>query len=368
MSVSGTRGWIALGIQSQKGTLSGNMKRIRALNEAFGLQEMTDAIPPEVSGKLFTEAVYKQGVFGAGAITMIPRLGDSIAYPLYAITGLYASASASATGNGYKHDFKVNESDQTSVPWLTIQKYIPDSVDATTGKVEQYKDARLVSTTITLPQSGTLAMETAFIAREPSTPASGQGETALGPLALTSSYDTGDSIALSCVSTITSALANFSAASASLMSAQIIMANQFTTPQQEMVIGSYYPDDFIPLGRSAAVRLVYKWQNDTMYNRLVYNGVDATNGAGVAWSPIIQSGSVTITAKSAGDMGGGISAPYSLVFTAPEVRWTAGPIQLASQRMLMMEITGVVLNDPAGTNTYKWTLENKKAPATYTFS
>ena len=66
-------------------------------------------------------------------------------------------------------------------------------------------------------------------------------------------------------------------------------------PQQEMVIGSYDPDDMVVVDRSVAFQFVYKWVDPDLYQTLV-TGSDT----GTAWTPTVYESSVWAKLQSPG--------------------------------------------------------------------
>lgn len=352
MGISGTRGYVSLGYQAGKGTAANqaNKKRIIALEEGFGVQEMADSLPIELSGKLFPNHTYKNGVYGAGGMRVIPRLGDSIAYLIHGTAGLY---SVAATGTAaYKHTFTVDDANQADLPWMTVERYIPGP-SGSDGSQERYEDARLVSTSFTLPAAGPAVCESAFIGCKPGIPVDDETD---APLA--SANDVGDSIALSCSGSFTASITELAAAKFTAI--QLMNIVQYTSPQDAQVFGSYYLENLVPLGRTTAVRLIANLDDKALYQRMVYGNIGV-----VQWTPVVQSGSISVKASSAGNMPGE-TIPYSLTFSAPNVKFLGGRMSLTPAKLLQLEITGQINNSTTATPTLKYELVNKVA--SYTFA
>lgn len=352
MGISGTRGYVSIGYQAGKGIAAtqANKKRIKALEEGLGVREMADNLPIELSGQLFPDHTYKTGVYGAGGLRVIPRLGDSIAYLIHGTTGLYSSAATGVAA--HKHTFKVDDANQANLPWLTVERYVPGK-NGSDGFQERFEDGRLASTNFTFPAAGPAMCEAALITR--STSISSDDEVNAPAI---SANDIGDSIALSCSGTFTSSITELQ--SAKFTAIQLMNVVQYTPPQEAQVFGSYSLEDLVPLGRTMAVRLIANLDDKTLYQKMVYG-----NTGVVSWTPVVESGSISVKAASAGNMPGE-TIPYSLTFSAPNVKFLGGTMSLTPSKLIKLEITGQINNSKTVTPTLQYELVNQIA--SYTFS
>lgn len=154
--------------------------------------------------------------------------------------------------------------------------------------------------------------------------------------------DSAQSLAVSCTSNIhfpglgVSTLSG--ASNVSFMGAQVVLANGTISPQDSMVIGSYHPQDFTILTRSASIRLAYKWQDEALYKKIVYG-----NAFG-AWSPTVVYSDVVLSIKAAGNAPSG-GKPYELVLFFPSVALAMSAPTLLPGRFITTELSGVVTND-----------------------
>ena len=123
-----------------------------------------------------------------------------------------------------------------------------------------------------------------------------------------------------------------------------------------MIIGSYHPDDLVPLSRAVQIRLIYKWQDPKLYKQLYYNGSNGTSGANISWSPVVGNSPVTISSTSVTNIPGA-SVPYSFTFYAADCDWTMTPPQLAGNNLLFCEVTGIVKGGNNGTSTPTWYID-----------
>jgi len=352
MSISATRGYVSIGYQAAKGTaaLDANKKRIKAVEEAFGVVEMADSLPIELSGQLFPDHTYKTGVYGAGSMRLIPRLGDSIAYLIHGTTGAY---SVAATGTAaYKHTFKVDDTNQANLPYVTIERYVPDKTGAN-GFQERFSDARLASTNFTFAAAGPAICEIAAISTTSAIPV--DDETGAPTV---SANDAGETIGLSCAGSLTSSIPELQAAKFTAI--QLMNVVQYTPPQEAQVFGSYSLDDLVPLGRTMAVRLIANLDDKALYQRMIYGGTGA-----VSWTPVVQSGTLAVQIASAGNMSGE-TIPYSLKFSAPNVKFLGGRMSLTAAKLIRLEVTAQINNSTSATPTLQYELVNKVA--SYTFA
>lgn len=154
--------------------------------------------------------------------------------------------------------------------------------------------------------------------------------------------DSAQSLAVSCSSNVhfpglgVSTLAG--ASNVSFMGAQVVLANGTISPQDSMVIGSYHPQDFTILSRSASIRLAYKWQDEALYKKIVYG-----NAFG-SWSPTVVYSDVVLSIKAAGNAPTG-GKPYELVLFFPSVALAMSAPTLLPGRFITTELSGVVTND-----------------------
>lgn len=154
--------------------------------------------------------------------------------------------------------------------------------------------------------------------------------------------DSAQSLAVSCTSNVhfpglgVSTLSG--ASNVSFMGAQVVLANGTISPQDSMVIGSYHPQDFTILSRSASIRLAYKWKDEALYKKIVYG-----NAFG-SWSPTVVYSDVVLSIKAAGNAPSG-GKPYELVLFFPSVALAMSAPTLLPGRFITTELSGVVTND-----------------------
>ena len=375
MSVSSQRGHIAWAIQKGKvgslsatgfdpvtgssGHLTTNWQKHRAESVTLGINELYDVLPLEVGGSLFVNSSYKNGAFVAGGARMFSRLESTFGYLLYALAGeAVAQTGAGATGSGWKTTrFQVKPTDETVMPWLALRKFTPASSGAS-GLSEYFVDCRVNMMTISVPAMGPAMIEFSVIGRMPE--AANVAATGDGSATGDSGFENGTSLSHGCKGVITledfqgSGLPFATNADGKFTSAQIMIANNISQPDQQMIIGSYHPDDLTPLSRAVQIKLVYKWQDPKLYKKLYYGGsADTTN---INWSPVVGNSPVTISSSSVTNIPSA-SVPYSFSFRAEDCDWTMTPPQLAGNNLLFCELTGIVKGGNNGTSTPTWYID-----------
>lgn len=368
MSVSSQRGHIAWAVQSGKfgaatgvatGALSSSWQRHRAESVTLGVNDLYDVLPLEVGGSLFVNSSYKNGAFVAGGARLFSRLQATIGYLIHGAAGL---ATQPASGSGWiKTRFAVDPTDETKMPWMALRKYTPASTGAT-GMTEYFMDCRLNMLTISVPAMGPVMMEFSVVGRKPELD---DGETSTGATSGVSgsvaddiAFENGTGLAHGCKGVIT--LAEFTGAgkpfvdstAGKFTSAQIMIANNISQPDQQMIIGSYHPDDLVPLSRAVQIRLIYKWEDPKLYKKLYYAG---GTGANVQWSPVVGNSSISIKSTSVTNISDAAGVPYSFEFVAGDVDWTMTPPQLAGNNLLFCEFTGIVKG--GNTNNATWYID-----------
>ena len=349
MTVPASEGKFGFGVQSAKGTLATSFYLHNVVRADMGPQQTVEQFPVEVGGILLPMGAYKGMAFAAGTAVMHPRLGGCFGYLLKAASGSY-----SVTGTGpYTHTFGPPTS-YTSMPWLSVRRAIPGNT-ATMNIGEVMKDCRLARMQLTVAPASVLAATIAFVGREFYLDNGCESWTwgSLGQDA-NESYT---SVPLAHQGTLT---VGGTAQKATGVVLDIV--NAYTTPQEEMIVGSPHPDDFIIQSQTITITWVNKWQDADLYKRLLTNSAD-TAGT-LSWSPTVHTGAVELEVTSPSNIPGK-TVPYSLTFTASQVAWRAdGPPELIGGGWLQQRYVGVVQADPSQTQS-AWSIELVNMIATY---
>jgi hypothetical protein len=268
------------------------------------------------------------------------------------ITSVQVTA-ASTAGNIYvtyfkksSHDFQFNAT-PTTLPWMSVRKYIP----GTTPLWEQGYDNKVTSCRFTFPQNGVVSARVDFLGRTPdwTTPGSptwaGDLE-AFGSVPATCDLNGFIKLPNSYNGTTAFPITNL----------VITMVNNLTSPSQEMIIGSPYPDDFAVLSRAMSIQATLKWADPQLYLDILTGNV-----TGTSWAPGIFTSNLDVLINAPAVIPGNASATYSLEVLAGEVMWGVnGSPVLAGGDVVMLPLIGTVLNPSSG-NYCDFILTNEQA-------
>ena len=343
MTVTAQRGEFYFAPKAAKEGTPSTWYRHRALSIGFGVVDDNRQAPLEVGGTSFPTGAYKAGAYVAGGVQLAPRLEDVFGWLLYAALGSSATDSDDPESGINKHKFAPHSTDDTQLPWLDIAKYIP----GTNGVITKGSDAKVAGLEITIPQTGTMVASPTFVGRVPSWIDDESAITSFRSAA--AAMESYDSVPLACKGLIKVGFDDVAKTVADLLAdsggtydvpslgSTISIMNNLTTPQEEMIQGSYNPDDFAVRSRIITVRFTYKWADPALYLRILTGEADGT-----AWSPIPTYAPVLIEAESPDDISG-MSNPYTFRFMAERVHWAMdGPPQLAAGQMIAQTYVGTV--------------------------
>ena len=343
--------------------------RTRAPQIAMGTQQMQEVFPLETGGPIVPTGAFKSGQFAAGDVSIIPRLKEFIGIILYAVTGSMSSQTdavwdtstdafvASVTGAN-AHRFTFDPESSFNIPWLSMRTSVPGgSPDKTYGEI--CFDAKVAAWRLDIPAAGLLGSTVSFVGRKSEYPT--PAETNAWTYANTTEDSTSAPI---------SGKGSFLVGGSTypITGASIEITNNLTTPQQEFVIGSYHPDDFVPLSRAVTIRIVYKWDNPDLYKRILTGSVDGTEWDSL---PFIQDTAGATKAfeaefsSPANIAGSSPETPFSLKVIADRVVWQIdrGGIQLQAGNIIQVPYIGTVLEPASGDEYIQFILQND---STYT--
>jgi len=130
-------------------------------------------------------------------------------------------------------------------------------------------------------------------------------------------------------------------------SARVDFVNRFTTPDEEIVVGEYYPDDFALLERLINISFTYKHSDPALYKALFYGFDPNALRGGKQWDPITFTGKFLWRAESPVYIPG-TNTRYALELRSDTVRYAVAPVALQAGRLIMLQFTGRVLrpSDP----------------------
>jgi hypothetical protein len=327
MSVMG--GDFAYGPQTGMGSIATTYYRHRATMAGVGAVQDMRNLPLEIGGALNPTGAYKGGVFGGGGVELTARLENVLGWLLYAAAGSASVQTATPESGMYRHVFvPVPQSSQAK--WITLRQKTP-GVNTDIGEV--ITDSRVTAMRIMATPRMPLTMQLGFIGREPTMDAS------VGSWAYANAYEDDHSVALA----NQGASITLDGVPNKAVAVGIDLINQYTTPDEEAIIGSAYPDDFVLLSQTLVFTWTYKWSDPDLY-RSIMTG----SPTGTTWDNTIYYSQMNIALTSASNAPSK-SSPYRLSVSAPRVAWQAsGPPQLAAGRQLRQQYIGTAQMPVAG--------------------
>jgi len=334
MTISGTGGIFSVAPQAAK---VGNgafpnaypWRRFRAPNINVAPQQIQDLLPPETGGPIVPNYGFKIGTFFGGDITIIPRTQRDISFLFYALMGNVTSVAVSGHSGAFRHDFTLSADGGLTLPWMACRRFVPGPSGQTLG--ETAWDCRVTQMRMTFGNSGITAINFGILGR--------RWEQTLNPnWTYSSEAESGESTPI-----VGNGHLRLAGTSYPIVGGEIMMSNMMTTPADEYIVGSYYPDDFIPLYRMLQVRVFYKYDNPVFYREILNNG-------GSTFSPIPRE---TITTGN--DFGfdltllaphqiGSSGHNFGMRITANKMIWAMGdPLMLNANQIVIQEFVGTAL-------------------------
>lgn len=295
----------------------------------------------EVGGVITPTGAYKGGAFVAGGATILPRLEDKFGELLLAMMGSATVAANTPVTGAYTHNFQFNPNALEDIPWIMVRKHIPGRGTVRPQGVVGI-DNKMALLRVMIPQNDVVAARVDFVGRIPTF------ENYSDAWTYAADYENADKAVISCRGHFK--LPTLFTTEMPVTSVVVEMVNAVTTPREEMVVGSYNPDDFVVRTRSMVIRFVHKWSDPEMYQRAFTNSI-----AGTTWSPSpfitnYSAGNYAFEARveSAKEFIG--TTPYSLTIRAASVFWEpVGPVRLQGGGVLSLEYRGTVLQPDAST-------------------
>jgi hypothetical protein len=284
-----------------------------------------------------------------------PRLENVIGWLLHAVVGSVSGTATDTPESGMNRHVFAPPADPASFPWMALRSYTPGAT-AADAIGNEVRDARCVGMQLGL-RAGQLVNSTfSFIGREPRL----QESTDLSSWTWDAACETYPSAPLV---SATGCAFNIGGSAQKATQAQVTIANQYTSPQEEMIIGSPHPDDFIVRRQSLSFMWLYKWQDHALYQSLV-TGTNTVASNYIAWSPVPHSTSAELIVVSPGNVSG-MANPYRLRIYAPEVVWqTDGAPELVGDGWLQLRLTGLAQDQTSGA-TFQVDLDNEVASGGY---
>lgn len=349
MTVAASQGVAGWGAQTAKGSIATTWYRHKATRVDLGAQQDIRQFPPEVGGGFHPTGAYKRMGFGAGQIIMHPRLEETIGWLIYGAVGDLSTVNDTPEASMYRHIFNPPAS-FSDMKWMSVRKEVPGASGASDNLGEVLTDCRVMGLRFSTAAGGLLQCGATFVGRTPHL-----SRTGVDTWSWTNSYEEADSVPTAAASDTVKVGGTEQKATAITCD----ITNAYTTPDEELIVGEYHPDDFILQRQVLTARWTYKWQNDSLYKHIV-SGTEAEAAGEIDWSPSVHEDEFSVVFKSPGNATS-MSNPWALRIQAPEMSWqAAGPPTLVGGGWLAIEYIGIAQERSAG-DTFQVELENKTA-------
>lgn len=351
MTIAASESIVGWGPQSAKGTLATTWYRHKALDVNLGTQQAVQYFPQEVGGGFHLTGAFKGFAFGGGTVALAPRLEDVIGWLAYAGCGQLSDIADTPESGINRHRFMPPDS-YHDMKWISLRKFIPGATGTSDDLGEIIKDVRVGSQQYKVGPASIVMAEYGFVGREPFL-----DETAdSSAWTWANSYETYESVPLGNKGGL---YLPFGSTAKKATQAVVTIVNKYTTPQEELIIGSYYPDDFILQQQTFSVQWVFKWKDETLYNQIVTNGGSGDVDGYITWSPVVYTSSFELVTESPANISG-FSSPYRLRFYAPEMTWQSqGPPRAVGGGWLALPFVGTALGQSTVSDTFFLDIDNE---------
>jgi Phage tail tube protein len=317
-------------------------RQFPALNINLAPVNLQEQLPLEISGVMTPTGAFKRGAAIVGSVDMLPRTYDVLGFLLYGLMGNVSTLSdvniaGDSVPGSYVHVFNYNA--QNTIPWMAIRRLIPGQL-AADNLGEYGVDCQVTSMRIVVPNSGNIQCSVSLVGRIPSWEKD-------PTWVWDNTLEDGESIPKSSTGSLT-----FGDKSPKMLGMELMVNNMLSMAniENELIIGSPYPDDSIPLSRSATIRGTVKYADPDLY-------LDTFTGAddGTAWS------STPTLFATAGE----VYAFDSLFLSPSEIGSTGeynalairanymtllqdGPVQLRAANMVTQNVAGIIQTPASG--------------------
>lgn len=334
---------IGSGVFSQGGQ---TWYKMRTPAHDLGTVQDQQVFPLETGGPLTPSGTYKQGVFYGGTIDMIPRIEDSFGWILKSTMGQVSSvtgkdADGTTVAGVNTHIFRFDPTNEASQPWMAWRRLIP-GVNTAANFGETGYDCKVAAMRFTVPNQGKVAARAAVI-----------GRAAVFETNPSWSYSNANFEDTTTTPNVGFGQFKLGGTTYPIIGASIDVTNGLSQVQQEMVVGSYNPDDFIALTRNATIRIVYKYENADLYKKILGGSTGATEWTPNPFVDVSGGGVFAFDARfKAGVNIPTTSTPYELRIRGNRVSWSVdSAIQIQAGNMITQTFTGL-LESPTDASSY----------------
>lgn len=327
--------------------------RHKALAVNMGPIQNQPTFPLEVGGAIVPTGAYKSAKFYAGTVSMLPRLEGSMGWLLQGLMGDVSSVPNQPVASVNSHYFRLNPSNHGYTPWMALRSFLPGGpLDGSEDFGEAAFDCKVTNLQVAFPNQGMPTFTFAFQGRDFVQDRDPAGWT------YENTFEDADSCPVVGNGSLSINGSGFTAAEIPAVGAQLNLGSQFTTPDQEMIIGQFTPDDFVRLSFATTLRFFYKYENSGLA-QAIFNG----SPTGETWTPLPyfletngNNYALDLYVQSPGFVTG--STPYGMRFRANRATIAkVGPTQLAGGAMVIEEYIATV-QEPASGDYLQLIVEN----------
>lgn len=336
--------------------------KFNTLENGLGALQDQQVFPPESGGPLTPRGAYKQSKFFGGTVTLIPRLESTLGLLLNAVMGK-ASTVTGVTADGVSHAgvnthiFHFDPAGAANQPWMAVRRHIP-TPSSSNYHGEIGFDCKVGLFDLTIPAMGKLVSRIQMVGRD-------------YKLALDSNTWSYANASFDDELTAPDSGRGFfkiAGAEYPTMGASFQLMNGLTSPQQEMIIGDFSPDDFVALTRAAQIQFVYKYENADLYRTLLGGDPSAVDWSSLPFVANTVGATFALQARfeTPGEIGV-TGLPYALEIRANKVTVAVtGPIELQPGNIITQTFVLTVLTPSNSAVDYlQFIIENAEAAAFY---
>lgn len=247
--------------------------RVYASNMQVGSVNGQEIFPLELSGAMTPTGVFKSQHLYRGQVDLFPRLENAFGWLLHAAFGNSTSTPGedmhgNAVTGVVTHKFEFNTASEYYLPWFASRsRDLGRTAVENSGEIGG--DLKMGSLALTIPAMGKITARIGFDGRF------GYFDDTPNTWTYENELEDSTSVPDSGSSSLT-----IGGESYPLVGIVMELQNALST-DNEMIVGSFNPDDIIPLTRSLTFRIQYKYENAELC-RLIYNG----DKAALEWSSL----------------------------------------------------------------------------------
>jgi hypothetical protein len=281
-----------------------------------------------VGSVITPRGAFRAGFFAGGGINFTPRLLNDVAWLLSAALGENPVTSVDTPVAGVnRHRWTIDGSEDTLF-WGTVRQLIPGT--STLGI--EARDNKVTALRLVIPQSGLVQGRVDWVGRLFNDI---DDQVLFEDPSWTPAFEDFETVPVSTKGGVVIAGLNGSA-ELPVVGIAVEISNAVTTPQQEMIVGSWSPDDFAQVARTLTYRTTVKWSNPDDYQRVVGGAASATD-----MSESVFEGAVTVETQAPGVITG--ATPYELEISSPNVIWQMTAPRLAGANIIMTDLVGTAI-------------------------